>query len=147
MGNAEYQANEPGQIRPQTQEGTAEQFASADRVSRTLFDLQWIEFNWDVLQSGDCFCRRTNLRLYSDGLADFSAFTSTTDSGDVWLFRGIALLGSNGDELYRIGQFDGPRMDLTAHDYFVVRDRQTNPLIYPQQLFPIIHGAQMYYHC
>jgi hypothetical protein len=146
MDNTE-QPYEPGKFMPQAQEDTSAQFAPADRVNRTLHDLQWIEFTWDVLHSGDCFCRQTNIRLYSDGLADFSAFTSTTDSGDVWLFKGIALLGVNGDELYRIGQFDGPRMELTAHDYFVVRDRQTNPLIYPQQLFPIIHSAQMYYHC
>jgi|SRR5580704_5431360 hypothetical protein len=146
MGNAE-QPHEAETYRPEVQEDISAEFAPADRVSRTLHDLQWIQFNWDVLQSGDCFCRQTNIRLYSDGLADFSAFTSTTSSGDVWLFRGIALLGVNGDELYRIGQFDGPRMELTAHDYFVFRDRQTNPLIYPQQLFPIIHSGHIYYHC
>ena len=123
--------------------------ALSDRVAREPAPLQWIDFFWDVLQSGDCFCRHTNLRLYSDGLADFDAATSTTDSGDVWLFKGIALLGPSPDphELFRIPQFNGPRMELTAHDYWVFRRRQTNPLIFPGQLFPIIHSAQIYFHC
>lgn len=121
--------------------------ALSERFERSHTALQMIDVHWDVLQSGDCFCRHVNLTLYSDGLADFDAYTSTTDSGDVWLFKGIALLGTNGDELFRIPQFDGPRMELTAYDYFVVRRRQTNPLVFPQQLFSIIGSVQMFFHC
>ena len=144
---SEYQAQKSEQVNPQTQDAESPESALADLTDRTLFDLQWVYFSWDVLQSGDCFCRHTELRLYSDGLADFSAYTSTTDSGDVWLFKGIALLNSNGEELFRIGQFDGPRMELTSYDYFVIRTRSKNPLIFPPQLYPIISGARIYYHC
>jgi hypothetical protein len=119
--------------------------ASPDRMDRPAAPLQWVDF-WDVLSSGDCFCRHTNLRLYSDGLGDFQAFTSTTDSGDVWLFKGLALLNSSGPELFRIGKFNGPRMDLTAHDYFVSRARFSDPLVFPQQLFPLIASVTMYCH-
>jgi Family of unknown function (DUF6294) len=136
MRTSEYEAQEREELS-----------APADRMERAPVELQWLDFYWEVLSSGDCFCRRVSLRLYSDGLGDFSAFTSTTDSGDVWLFKGIALLNVYGEELFRIGQFNGPRMELTAHDYFVYRSRQTNPLIFPQQLFPLIRSVRMHYHC
>jgi hypothetical protein len=109
--------------------------------------LQSKTWTWGVLSKGDCFCRHAALTLYEDGLGHFSAWTSTTSSGDVWLFKNIRLLGVHGDELYRIGQFNGPRMELTNRDYFVIRARQTNPLIFPQQLFPLIHSVTLRSHC
>jgi hypothetical protein len=145
---AEYQAPESEEVMPQAREGQPGS-AVADRVGRTAAPLQWINVSWDVVQSGDCFCRQASMNLYSDGLADFSAYTSTTDSGDVWLFKAFILFGPgpNASELYRIGQFDGPRMELENSDYFVIRTRQSNPLIYPQQLFPLIQSVSMEYHC
>ena len=143
MSDADYQTS----VQPDVETDVEALSAVPDRMERADEPLQWVDFFWDVLQSGDCFCRRTNLRLYSDGLGDFSAFTSTTDSGDVWLFKGLALLNSNGQELFRIGQFNGPRMDLTAHDYFVSRARFSNPLVFPQQVFPLIDSVRMFFHC
>jgi hypothetical protein len=49
MGNAE-QPHEAETYRPEVQEDISAEFAPADRVSRTLHDLQWIQFNW-------VFCR------------------------------------------------------------------------------------------
>jgi hypothetical protein len=109
--------------------------------------LEWKDYYWEVVERGDCFCRRAVLRLYSDGLASFQAYTSTTSSEDVWLFTGLALENIHGGELYRISQFNGPRMDLTNHDYFVLRDRQTSPLIFPSQIYAHIYGVRMYAHC
>jgi hypothetical protein len=128
----------------QEEEEEAAELASPDRaVNEPLASKFW---TWDVIQRGDCFCRRALLTLWSDGLGAFTAFTSTTSSGDVWIFRSIRLLGPYG-EIFRMGQFNGPRMELTAHDYFVLRDRYTTPLVFPQQLFPIIQSVNMYCSC
>jgi Family of unknown function (DUF6294) len=137
-------------VEPQAQDDEVEGSALAEKFEPDALErvaLTWTDWSWEVVASGDCFCRRAILRLYSDGLADFQAYTSTTSSGDVWLVKGLALLGVHGDELYRIGQVNGPRMELTAYDYFVVRSRHTNPLVFPQQLFAMIHGVRMHYHC
>jgi Family of unknown function (DUF6294) len=137
-------------VEPQAHEEEVERTALADQVELEALErleLATKNFTWGVLSKGDCFCRHAALTLYSDGLGHFTAWTSTTSSGDVWLFKGLALLGFHGDELYRIGQFNGPRMELTNYDYFVIRARQTNPLVFPQQLFPIVHSVRMHYHC
>lgn len=129
------------------EEESIESFALGERTEFVPRDLQWKTWSWGRITKGDCVCRDASLTLYSDGLADFSAWTSTSSSGDVWLFKGLALLGPYGDELYRIGQFNGPRMELENYDYFVIRDRQSRPLFFPQQLWSVIQGVNMIYHC
>ncbi|RYE39914.1 MAG: hypothetical protein EOP24_42755 [Hyphomicrobiales bacterium] len=121
------------------EESTTEEMAAARLQSKSV--------TWGRLDSGDCTLRNARLTLYSDGLADFTASVSTDDSGDVWLFRALRLLNARGEELGRIGQFNGPRMGTEHFDYFVSRTRPVNPLVYSGQLFAVIARVSMVYHC
>lgn len=139
--------NKTAEERVGVEEMPVEFFASGNLTEFTDRDLRWKSWTWGRIEIGDCVCRDAELTLYSDGLAYFSAYTSTSDSGDVWLFKGLALLDSNGFELYRIPQFNGPRMEVEGFQYFIIRARDSKPLIFPQQIWGLVHGVTMYYHC
>ncbi|MFD5417415.1 DUF6294 family protein [Streptomyces sp. NPDC127069] len=104
-------------------------------------------FTWGRLTAGDCTLKFANMTLWSDGLADFNANVTTSSHNDVWIVKGLALIGSEGHELSRIPKFDGPNMVVSNFDYYISRFRQLNPLSYPTQLFPLITGVTMFYHC
>ena len=99
-------------------------------------------WTWNTINHGDCKMTNAVLWLSSDGTGRFAAYTITTDDGDVWLVQGLALLDNNGVELYRIPQFDGPRMSW-ADSYYPVDQN----VLFPAYLFTSIRSIRMYHHC
>jgi len=116
---------------------------SDPRAERTAADYQTTTITFRRIDDGDCTLFPSTFWLYSDGEAEFRGAVATDSSGDVWLVRGMALLDRNGVELYRIPQFNGPRMDVTDYNY----PFHVYPLYYPSYLFPHVTNAQMYHHC
>ena len=99
-------------------------------------------WTWGDITHGDCVCNSATLWLSSDGTGRFYAYTKTDDSGDVWLFQGLALLDNNGVELYRIPQFDSPTMEW--EDSWYTTDVH---VLFPAYLFSSIVSITMYHHC
>src|SRR5437764_13092435 len=46
-------------------------------------------WSWGQINHGDCTMSNATLWLSSDGTGRFYAYTKTSDSGDVWLFRAL----------------------------------------------------------
>jgi hypothetical protein len=99
-------------------------------------------WSWGTINHGDCKMDDAVLYLSSDGTGIFTAYTITTDDGDVWIVEGLGLLDNNGVELYRIPKFDGPRMSF-ADSYYPVHQNVN----YPAYLMPSVTQIRMYHHC
>ncbi|MFB7663988.1 DUF6294 family protein [Kitasatospora sp. NPDC056138] len=128
-------------------EGSPKMFEATAEETREFAELGRRDFSWGRLTSGDCTLKFARMILWSDGLADFDAIVTISSHNDVWIIRALALLGADGNDLFRIPKFDGPDMVISNSDYYISRFRQLNPLSYPVQLFPLVQSVTMFYHC
>lgn len=99
-------------------------------------------WTWGQINHGDCTMSNATLWLSSDGTGRFYAYTKTSDSGDVWLFRRLGLLDNNGVELYGIPQFNSPRMDWEGSWYTT-----DVHVLFPAYIFSSITKINMTHHC
>jgi hypothetical protein len=105
-------------------------------------DVQTKWWSWNPLTQGDCTMDDATIWLSSDGTGIFSAYTKTSDDGDVWIVQALALKDNNGVALYTIPKFDGPTMSWEDSWYTVHQN-----LNFPAFLWSSIVSVGMTYHC
>jgi hypothetical protein len=106
-----------------------------------------MNFGWGTMSTGHCQMDDAHIWIYPNGQLWFTAYTSTSSSGDVWIINWIKLHDASGNQVGdTIGKHDGQNMVWEDNSYPFTFNVQITGGISGARLLETT-GATMNSHC